>query len=300
MSKRRLRIDVAAALLAAMAWLAATWGCGERAKPEGVAGLFPDPAGVAGVDGIGEIEMYRDHTLYDFLNGGAELYFDYGIVSVASAEYVSSGDKSIELSIYDMGDSAGAFGIYSNMRYARADFVDIGNEGILTGSSLDFWKGRYYCRLLTFGTAPGTGNVLLALGEAVSGNIAARGSLPDIIGLLPARNRVLRSEKYFTGPVALNNIHYVGAGNVLALGENTRGAAALYQVGGGASTAFLIEYATVDDAEAALSAYRAGQDARRAPLAERRGRYIAGVWDVESPGAATELLEDLLDSLDGQ
>ena len=271
-------------------------GCGERAGMSEVARLLPEPDSVAGVTAIGEISEYEDSALYDFLNGGAELYFDYGVVSVTSAEYATVGDRAIEVSIHDMGGPAGAFGIYSNIRYAGGAFVAVGNEGMLTPSSLDFWKGRYYCRLLAFDTDAETQTAILDLGRALAGNISVAGSLPEIIRLLPEEHRVARSEKYFTKPLALNNIRYISSENVLILGDGTEGIAAAYEMDGMAFTVFVIEYPSEDHAIRALDSYRVHIGEEPDAVAGRRGRYIAGVWDLGGR-PAQEVLERVLAGL---
>jgi hypothetical protein len=234
---------------------------------------------------MGEIAEYEGETLYDFLNGGAEIYFDYGILSIASAEYRTADDKGIEVSVYDMGSAAGAFGIYSNVRYAGADFVTIGNEGMLTVSSLDFWKGRFYCRLLTFDMEPGTQAVMLELGRALAGNIAQPGSVPGIVDLLPKEGRVPRSEKLFRGQIGLNNIRYVSSDNVFNLGGDTQGIAASYEVDGTQYALFVIEYRSEDEAAAAFESGMS-QIADDAGVAlELAGRYLIAVWDLEEDRA---------------
>lgn len=274
-------------------------GCGEKAGRIEATRVLPDPGTVEGVRAMGEISEYEQDALYDFLNGGAELYFDYGIVSVASAEYSTVHDKTIEVSIHDMGGPAGAFGIYSNMRYTGADFAAVGNEGMLTPASLDFWKGRYYCRLVAFDTDAETHSAMLGLGEALAGNIAVAGSAPEIIGRLPEDHRVARSEKYFTRPIALNNVRYISSENVLNLGGGTEGVAAAYEVDGTAFTVFVIEYASEDDAAGALDSYRSHMGEEPGAIAGRRGRYVAGVWDLGG-GPALDILQRVLAGLERQ
>ena len=277
--------------------LAVIVGCG--AEKGEYTHLFPVPGDIDGVRALGATAEYRDSTLYDFLNGGAELYFDYDIVAVAGGVYETDSGSEIEVSVYDMGTASGAFGIYSTVRYGGADFADIGNEAVKTASSLDFWKGRFYCRLLAFDETPESEHAMLALGKALAANITDAGKLPGIIDLLPPQSRVARSEKYFTKPLALNNIRYIDSDNVLHLGEDTEGVVAVYETGEIEVTGFIVSYPTAQAAAGAYESYVAhlgeqGTLDRREWSAQVdyesglrsfvivRENYILGVWDAEN------------------
>jgi len=264
-------------------------GCGEKGGRSELAALLPDPGSVAGAGDMGEVLEYEETTLYDFLNGGAELYFDYGIARIASAEYSTAAGKAVEVSVYDMQSPAGAFGIYSSARYAGAEFVCVGNEGMLSASSLDFWKGKYYCRLVTFDSEPETREVMLELGRVLAGNIKGAGLPPAVIGLLPEAGRVARSEKYFTGALALNNIRYISGENVFKLGDRTRGAAAQYESGGTIFTLIVIEYGTEGEARAGMDSFREHAGDGGGALVEQSGRFIAVVCDLEGEAARAAL-----------
>ena len=277
-------------------------GCGSEETASRYEPLFPDPDSMRGIGMRSAISEYRDSTLYDFLNGGAELYFDYDIQAVASAEYGIGQDLSMELSIYDMGSTDNAFGIYSNLRYAGADFVNVGAEGMRTEGSVDFWKGRYYCRLVAFVTDSVTQAGMTALAKATAANITGDGGLPRIVDLLPVLTRVSGSEKYFRGPLSLNNIRYVASENLLGLGTGTEGALAEYLNGEATMTGFVIAYPDAGAAEAAHGSYADFLTRRGRPgsykeaaafalddgthlLIARYNTYLVGVWDA--PDAET-------------
>jgi hypothetical protein len=246
-----------------------------------------------------EVTEYQGDGLYEFLNGGAELYFAYDIVSAASAEYKVGQDAIIEVAIYDMGTSANAFGIYSIGRYTSAEYVDIGSEGIKTSSTLDFWKGRYYCKLVSFDDTMESQTAMVALGTTLANNIAA-GTSPELLALLPEAAKMPKSEKYFRRQLALNNIHYVDNDNILQLGEQTEGVVAKYQFGEIKVDGFVIKYPSSESADAAYESYltylnqkgksekMAQENAAKVVLQNgkvtfitHRGNYLIGVWNAQ-------------------
>ncbi|MBM3242877.1 hypothetical protein FJZ31_41990 [Candidatus Poribacteria bacterium] len=247
-----------------------------------------------------KVTEYKGDGLYDFLNGGAELYFAYDIIAAASAEYKAGQNSIIEVAIYDMGISANAFGMYSTGRYANAEYVSIGNEGIKTSSTLDFWKGRYYCKLVSFDETIESQQAMVALGNMLANNIEEAGTLPELLSLLPEASKMPQSEKYFRKQLALNNIHYVDNENVLQLGEQTEGVVAKYQFGETKVDGFVIKYPYSENADAAYDSYltylsRKGkvekmetensakvvlQDGKVTFIAHR-DNYLIGVWDAQ-------------------
>ena len=80
------------------------------------------------------IEHYTPDNLYEYINGEAELYNDYGFAEMITAYYTQSdgGDAAIAVDIYDMGAPLSAFGIYSSYRRPGLDFDMIGTEAIVS------------------------------------------------------------------------------------------------------------------------------------------------------------------------
>jgi hypothetical protein len=291
-------------------------GCGEREGAAPYAGLFPQPAAMEHVIGAGDVALYADETLYDFLNGGAELYFDYAIVAAASREYILPEDSGVEASIYDMGSPHNAFGIYSIFRYPGADLVSIGNEAIRTPATLDFWKGKYYCKLFAFGTSGAAAAAMDEIARHLADRIAAGGSEPELLGRLPQTLRIAGSEKYFRGHLGLNNIRYVDSENLFGLGDGTEGVTAGYREADGEYTGYIIAYPDRETARGAFERYTAflsgkaresSQNGVRTFVLEggeveyiaREGRYIAGVWDAE-PGEHPGFIESAFAALAGE
>ena len=132
------------------------------------------------------IQVFDQKSIFDHIDGAAELYFAYDFKAAAAAEYKSS-ETSIMVEVYDMTTSKGAFGIYSLNRYPGANYVDTGNEGILDGNSLDFWKGKYYCKVYCFSPEHEYQKVVLSFGGRLAMQIKDAGAKPDILKKVPQR-----------------------------------------------------------------------------------------------------------------
>jgi hypothetical protein len=305
------------AIVALVSVIAILAGCAGREPVSEYTKLFPDPEEIADVEARSAITEYKDAGLYEFLDGGAEIYFDYGIVAAASAEYRTGPELGIEVTLYDMGGAEGAYGIYSTFRYEGADFVTVGTEGIKTEASLDFWKGRFYCRVLSFDTAPEARTVLLELAEAVAAAIPDGTGPPALVELLPEAGKIAGTEKYFRQHLGLNNIQYVASENVLNLSETTEGTVAEYLFGDQRVRGFIIRYVSDDEAGGALDSYREflsgkaavepGKGSFKAVLENgnmvfvvHERMYIIGIWDAMDEATDYTFVKNALASIGGE
>jgi hypothetical protein len=141
----------------------------------------------------GDAVRFYSSDLYRYMDGGADIYIQYGLVAMAHGEYKRAGvDMTVD--VFDMGGPLPAFGIYSAERSPEYHFVDIGAEGYSSESTLNFLQGRYYVRLAAFGD--GAAAALDRFARAISRSIGGDRSLPAVLDILPREKRVARSEKY--------------------------------------------------------------------------------------------------------
>ena len=114
----------------------------------------------------GETEVYVGDDLFIYINGGAEIYHEYGFVQVAVQRYVR-GDDSISVEIYTMdGD---AFGIYSFARSSSGHAVKLGNGGTSADYYMHFWSGPELAVITAESEFDDLGAAVLEIGTAVAG-----------------------------------------------------------------------------------------------------------------------------------
>jgi len=173
----------------------------------------------------GETEVYIGDDLFIYINGGAEIYHEYGFVEVAVQRYVRGGD-SISVEIYTMdGD---AFGIYSFARSSSGHAVKLGNGGTSADYYLHFWSGPELAVITAESEFDDLGAAVLEIGTAVAGCLQAGGVEPDLLDQLPIEGRVTGSEVYFSGRLAFMNVTRPAA---LLFAGFEEGAAAHYESG---------------------------------------------------------------------
>lgn len=97
--------------------------------------------------GPGETRRFNPDTLYEKIDGKAQLYLSYGFAELLFTTY-TAGDVSLDVYVYDMGQADNAFGIFKAEEGESAESAAIGRGGYYSGSSLFFWKGKYYVNVL--------------------------------------------------------------------------------------------------------------------------------------------------------
>ena len=181
-------------------------------------------------------QSYRGDDLYLYINGGAEIYHEYGFDRVTVQDYKSNKGKSLSLEIYEMSNSDSAYGIYTFKRSGGGTKLDLGSEGRLEDYYLDFWKGNFLVTLTGFDDAEDTVQGLQIIARAVDGKIEGSGAKPSLVNLLPEKNIIDASIKYFRGNLGLYNINLYFAKSFPALKQGIKGD---YTRGG---SVYVIEY----------------------------------------------------------
>lgn len=155
---------------------------------------------------VGKSEQFEGLDLYELINGGAEVYHEYGFRRVLAQEYGDEEQRFIALEIYEMDDPAAAFGIYSFRTGPKGEPVSIGTEALLAGHYLNIWKGRFLLTLSGVDPDEATREGLVGIGKAVADRITTSGARPALTRLLPVEPSPPDKVWYLAGDMALANL----------------------------------------------------------------------------------------------
>jgi hypothetical protein len=133
--------------------------------------------------------------LYQYMDGGADVYLQFGLVGMAHQEY-RAGDTDVTADIFDMGDPLRAFGIYAAERSPTYRFISMGAEGYSNDGMLNFLQGNYYVKLVGFSASGKSATALDQAARGISDKIGGARTMPQAIAWLPAAGLVARSQKY--------------------------------------------------------------------------------------------------------
>jgi len=191
----------------------------------------------------GSSESYIGEELYNLINGGAEIFLEYGFTEAIAQEY-SRGTSSLSLTIYRMRNPENAFGIYSLNRMRKPILPEIGDEGVGNANYLYFWQGSYYVTVEAFPLERGLKEAVQRLAFLVSGNIKEHASPPLALNVLPQKNRIEGSECLVKGLLGVSALFYLSDRDIFQLGAQATGVYGEYQFPGEKVKLFIARYTT--------------------------------------------------------
>ena len=186
------------------------------------------PSEVGGWKWDGKDMKYNSRTLFDYIDGAAELYLAYGFQNLVVRRFEKPGQPSIMAELYEMATSEDAYGVFSFEH--QDEPVGIGQGSEFGGGLLRFWKGKYFVSVYAEGEGKEVEPAILGSGRAMDNAISATGPEPKIIQYLPGQTFGLvdKSIRYLKSHVLLNQRFFVSHQNILGLSRETEATLATY------------------------------------------------------------------------
>jgi len=255
----------------------------------------------------GEPRYFRPENLWNYINGGALPYIDYGVGDVLTYSGAwNPGGLEIVVDIYDMADSLGAFGIYASERFPEYRYLPVGVEGYLTGNALCFWKDRWYVKVFSKEDAPGSTAPIEAVARAVDSRIPSGGGMPGFFKLFPREGRLPRTEAFLAKNVLGQDfleraftVRYLRGdeeyGLYIIVNDDPAQAAGRLRL----FRDFVKEFAELDDDPVAFGdeAFTGREDWYGALFFARKGSFIVGSVGLTDTGFARKLLTAIMAGL---
>ena len=155
-----------------------------------------DTIPAAGMIRSGEARVYEGNSLWEYIDGGAELYHSYNFTEVATADYVKDSTELVA-DIYRFASSTDAYGIYSMIRPEKPSLVALGVEGFSSPLSLTFIKGVYMVRLTGYSESEATNQSLALLAKLLNDSLPGATGRPTPFLLFPVPNKIGLTDKYY-------------------------------------------------------------------------------------------------------
>lgn len=183
--QRRRQLALSAVLLTA----ALTASCADQ------------PSGFPQVDGwtqSGEVRVYSAENLWEYINGAAVLFEEYGVRTCTTAD-LSAADLSVTVDLYEMGSALAAVGVFRRENSAEG----VGLPGTTVAAVSPPYqalmvKGSTYAKVNVFEgeLTESQGRQLL---EGLAASLPGEAVMPQEFSLLPEEGKVPGSEGYLPG-----------------------------------------------------------------------------------------------------
>lgn len=92
------------------------------------------------------ISKYDKKTLYDYINGGSEFYFNYGFKQLWVTEYTKDS-LTLTVEVYHHKNPDYSYGIYSQERPMSSKSQAFGSEGYALSDAINYYSGSYYIKM---------------------------------------------------------------------------------------------------------------------------------------------------------
>jgi hypothetical protein len=183
-----------------------------------ISSLLPSMDKLNGWKFIRGPEVYSGDKLFDLIDGGADIYFEYGFIQVVSADYSDPAQNITQAEIYEMTDASSAYGIFSLMQQAPLWNNVYGQLAVVTNDYIAYWKGRYYVIISWNSRRDASSRSMEILAGMINENLKETGDYPGLIDAFHATEPGKRAV-YIEGNLALSNFYYFDYKDIFEISE---------------------------------------------------------------------------------
>ena len=269
------------------------------------------PAEAAGWKWDGKDMKFDSKSVFQYMNGAAELYLAYGFQNLMVRRFEKPNQPPITLELYDMASSENAYGVFSFERQDEA--VGIGQGSEFGGGLLRFWKGKYFLSIYADGQGVEVESAILTIGRTTADLIQEMGPEPKLVDFIPGKalGLVDRSVRYLKSHILLNQRFFIAHQNILKLSQRTEAVLAQYTREKQKTHLLLIRYPSVQEAKDAYQSFMGAYlpDAGRKDLLKtedqkwtmgrQRGEVVIVVFGSPTAADAEVLLKATEEKLPG-
>lgn len=253
---------------------------------------------------VNESDRYFDNeTLYDYIDGSAEMFLSFGFSKVFNRIYSRGNQPDILVDIFYMNSSYDAFGVFTHS-VGKLEH-EFGQQSQQTEGAIIFWKSNYYVSILCHPETTESREAISKLAGVVDKSINETGTLPEVINYIPKRNLAEESVRYFRHYNWINSHTFISNDNIFNIDQNTHGILARYKEENENAIFLLIMYPDNALAESALKNFTDNYKPEIIPgqtlklknglwmEVKRIKNFIAGIFDSSSKDFTDNILSSV-------
>lgn len=157
--------------------------------------IFPE---LADFQKKGNPEEYHPDNLFEYINGAAEVFLSYDFEKLVTLSYKNKLNQSLTIDVYRHSNINNGFGIYSQEKPLKGNFISIGSQGYYEKGIINFFKGNFYVKLSGFDLGDNDQTVLDKAARAIASKLKSHIKFPHPLKGFPEKNRINNSEKFLS------------------------------------------------------------------------------------------------------
>jgi hypothetical protein len=175
--------------------------------------LFPKNSELRSCKMTDSVRVFKGDELFTYIDGGAEIYMEYGFKQVATANYSDINNNQFQVEIYEMKDSSSAFGAYTFYLNGEGKPFNAGSEGVFIDYYATFLKGNFLTVISVSEYKEGIDPVFNEIATGIGSKIPFTSHPPTLITSIRKSGLASRYIKYLKGNVGLSNVYRFIPGN---------------------------------------------------------------------------------------
>jgi hypothetical protein len=172
---------------------------------DSLASCFPKRGDIAGWQQQDSLRLFHGKELYLLLDGGADIYLEYGCLGAAAARYADGAGRTVSVELYSMRNPGEAAGLYSFLATSGGSALGLGQEAIRGEYFIFIWKGNTVLSITGMDADSLTQAGVDRIARTIEPCLPLRGVKPDLFGLLERPGFEHEGIMYIRGRLGLAN-----------------------------------------------------------------------------------------------
>jgi hypothetical protein len=165
---------------------------------------------VNGFNPEAEFSSYNGDDLFYLINGGADVYLEYGFKSVISRYYSNSAGNRIKAEIYEMTDSEAAYGIFS-LFDTNNPSLKIGDASSANNTYIRFYNSKFLVLVSSEIDNNEHQQGTVSIARFIESKLPSDGKKPELLSMLSLVNSEFSYPKFFRGSLGFSNVYNFGS-----------------------------------------------------------------------------------------
>ncbi len=217
-------------------------------------------------------KRFTEADLYGYIDGGAELFLEYGFEQLTVQKYRDSTDE-FTVEAYRMTDPAAALGIYLMKAGKETPVRGLSDRHSANRYQLMFCRNRYFVIVNNLSGKQALAPVEPKFASYIASKLPAGAPVTDL-QMLPREGLVPGSARLVRGAYGLQSVYTLGDGDILLLERKRTAAAGDYKSRGSSHTLIVATYADGAQARRAFDHLQKNLDRYLKVVEQRPGRFV--------------------------